>query len=227
MKKFVVGALVLSAFSIVAFPVFAASADFLAKATEYYQRRCTRSPERISREDSMLCYLFDRVQELDIELNNQSDLLSIIQDDIATNSAAIDTLKDQPHGKHVLDYAQYQSTEIWTTTAETDVATPSQIKLNCPVKCVLNINYWADNRTDNIQADPVPAQAHQIIYVDGVRTNNYSSAVFRVIGDPLMVSIGGLFPVDAGEHTIQIYAWQHYGTLDIREKVLTGVAFEQ
>lgn len=130
-------------------------------------------------------------------------------------------------GKHVLDSAQYQSTDIFTTAAETDIATPSQIKLNCPVKCVLNVNYWADNRTDSIQSDPGQAQAYQIVYVDGVRSNNYASAVFRVVGDTLMVSMGGIFPVVAGEHTVQIYAWQHYGTLDIREKVLTGIAFEQ
>lgn len=130
-------------------------------------------------------------------------------------------------GKHILDSAQYQSTDIFTTTAETDIATPSQIKLNCPVKCVLDVNYWADNRTDSIQADPGQAQAYQIIYVDGVRSSNYASAVFRIIGDPLMVSMGGISPVDAGTHTVQIYAWQHYGTLDIREKVLTGIAFEQ
>ena len=130
-------------------------------------------------------------------------------------------------GKHILDSAQYQSTVIFTTTAGTDIATPSQIKLNCPVKCVLSVNYWADNRTDSLDTPGGQAQSYQIIYVDGVRSSNYASAVYRVIGDPLMVSMGGVFPVDAGLHTVQIYAWQAYGTLDIREKVLTGIAFEQ
>ncbi len=130
-------------------------------------------------------------------------------------------------GKHILDSAQYQSTNIWTTTSSADVATPSQITLNCPVKCVLSVNYWADNRTDSLPAPGAESQAYQIIYVDGVRSINYSSAIFSVVGDPLMVSMGGLFPVNAGTHTVQIYAWQNYGTLDIREKVLTGIAFEQ
>lgn len=94
-KKFVVGAVALFAFSIFAFPVFAASADFLSKATEYYQRKCTRSPERISRDDSMLCYVFDKVAELQLQIDGLTTRVGTIETNDASQSAKILELEER------------------------------------------------------------------------------------------------------------------------------------
>lgn len=88
--------LALSLISLVFTPLaFAASSDFLARATEYYERNCKRNPSRISRETSIQCYLFDKVAELDQGLGNIDSRLDLTEADNATQSAKIDELEQR------------------------------------------------------------------------------------------------------------------------------------
>lgn len=222
MKKFLaIGALAI--FSIFVFPVFAASADFLSRATEYYQRRCTRNPDRISRSDSMLCYLFDKVQELDIGLSNQSDILSNLQNDVATNSAGIDSLKSR---KSIIDIAQVRGAQF-NTSSTTPVPTPDSVNITCDVACLLWVDFYVDTRNSSPSANPAGNYNLYGVFVDGVNQAVFTQASFPVPHVAIPLSLNGVFPVSSGAHTVQIYAWTNGGQLQSFESALQVLAIEE
>ncbi len=69
--------------------VFAISANFIAKATEYYERNCRRNVDRIPRATAILCYLFDKVSELDQTVSDHDSRLSESEVTNASQSAKI------------------------------------------------------------------------------------------------------------------------------------------
>lgn len=129
--------------------------------------------------------------------------------------------------KHILDYVQHIDHNEWTFNGNTEVPIPADVTVTCPVDCVLDINFYATVRTTEFTTIPPGAAIYYVIYVDGNRTSNYTMDVHKNIDDESPISIGGLFPVGPGEHTIQIYTWQHYGNFILRIKTFTVVAFEQ
>lgn len=70
----VVAILVISSLTIT-LPVFAASSNFLQKATEYYQRNC--KSQNVPRAVAISCYLFDKISE--IEANNATQSAKITE----------------------------------------------------------------------------------------------------------------------------------------------------
>ena len=82
----VVAILVVTSFAIT-IPVFAASSNFLQKATEYYERNCKR--QNVPRAIAISCYLFDKVSE--IEANNATQSAKITE-----LEQRVKALEDQP-----------------------------------------------------------------------------------------------------------------------------------
>ncbi len=82
-------------FLIITPAVFAASTSFLSKATEYYQRSCTGNVNHIPSSTATLCYLFDKVSELDQDINNLDSRLDSIEAINANQSAKIAELEQR------------------------------------------------------------------------------------------------------------------------------------
>lgn len=80
-------------FLIFALPVFAISSDFLEKATEAYQRFCTS--RNIALQNSISCYAFDKLSEIDNLLGTFDSRLDLAEVDNATQSAKIAELEQR------------------------------------------------------------------------------------------------------------------------------------
>lgn len=212
--------------------VFAASSDFFERANEYYQRRCTEHPERLSRSRAFECYLFDKVQELNSAINNlgqeqasQAALLGNLQTQVASNSADITALEGR---KTILDYAQVRGANWETSTINIPVETPDHVTVNCPEACVLWVNFDVDTRNPNgsIAQSSWPQHLYHI-YVDGVDQAVFNQASMIVANAAIPLAVNGVFPVSAGEHTVTIYAKTTGGTLQQFESHLQVLAIEQ
>lgn len=232
MRKFLVlsGFTFLAIFIIFVIPVFAVSADFIAKATEFYQRRCIRNPDRISREASMLCYLFDKASELDTAINNveqeqtnQATLLGNLQTNVASNSADITALKGR---KSIFDYAQVRGANWETSTINTPIETPDHITVNCPEACILWVNFDVDTRNTNGTNPGWPQHLYHI-YVDGVNQAIFNQVSMIVANAAIPLAVNGVIPVSAGQHTVTIYALTTGGTLQQFESHLQVLAIKQ
>ncbi len=95
MKKFVVGALVLFTFSIFTFPVFAASSTFFKKASEYYNKNCKKNIGKIDKSTAVVCYLFDKVTELQLQTDGLATRVGTIETSDASQSAKIIELEER------------------------------------------------------------------------------------------------------------------------------------
>ena len=80
-------------FLILAPVVFAASSDFLARATEAYQRFCTR--RNVSLQNAISCYAFDKLSEIDELLGTLGSRLDLTENDNATQSAKLAELEQR------------------------------------------------------------------------------------------------------------------------------------
>lgn len=86
-KKALIVAIIAISLLAITLPVFAASSNFLQKATEYYQRNC--KSQNVPRAVAISCYLFDKVSE--IETNNATQSAKITE-----LEQRIKALEDQP-----------------------------------------------------------------------------------------------------------------------------------
>lgn len=197
--------------------VFAASSDFFERANEYYQRRCTEHPERLSRSRAFECYLFDKVSELDATIGD-------LQTQVANNSADITALEGR---KTILDYAQVRGANWETSTINTPVETPDHVTVNCPEACVLWVNFDVDTRNPNgsIAQSSWPQHLYHI-YVDGINQAVFNQASMIVANAAIPLAVNGVFPVSAGEHTVTIYALTTGGILQQFESHLQVLAIE-
>lgn len=211
--------------------VLAASSDFLQKATEYYERNCTGNPDRISRSRAILCYLSDKVHELDTavsnveqEQTNQANLLNNLQSNVTTNSTDITTLKGR---KSIIDIAQVRGANWETGATDTNVETPDHVTVNCPEGCILWVNYDVDTRNPNgsIAQSSWPQHLYHI-YVDGVNQAVFNQASMIVANAAIPLAVNGVFSVGAGEHTVTIYARTTGGTLQQFESHLQVLAIK-
>jgi len=201
----------------IALPVYAASSDFLTKATEYYQRNCTSNLNRISRSTAFFCYLYDKIQEQDQVLQNIENQVANLE---ASNSANISEINDLKT-KSILTYGQYRGSGF-TTTSNTDTPTDAKVDIACPITCVLVINYVVDTRNFQTGVNHI-----YTIYVDGVNQSfvNQVSVVFANQANSLALT--GMIPASPSTHTVQIYARTTGGILEEHTKTLTVLAIGQ
>lgn len=200
---------------IVVAPVLAASGDFLAKATEYYQKECQRR-RNISRSIAMICYLFDKTGELDRAVN---DLQNIVDGHVAD----INSLKDK---KSILSVAAKRGANF-RTSSTTPVPTGDKVNINCPVTCNLWVNYHVDTRNSQLSANPAGYYNFYSIFIDGVDQAVFNQASFPVPNVAIPLALNGLFPVSVGDHTIEIYAYTNGGELQSFESGLQVMGIEQ
>lgn len=229
-KSKVIGVLLTATvLSLLTATAYAASSDFLAKATEYYQRNCTGNLDRISRSTAILCYLSDKISELDAEIDiveqeqtNQANLLNNVQSNVAINSTDITILKGR---KSIIDIAQVRGANWETGASDTNVETPDHVTVNCPEGCILWVNYDVDTRNPNgsIAQSSWPQHLYHI-YVDGVDQAVFNQASMIVANAAIPLAVNGVFPVAAGEHTVTIYARTTGGTLQQFESHLQVLA---
>lgn len=226
MKKFlIIAGIIFLIFSVfITIPVFAASSDFLQKASEYYQKNCKENSSRIPPSRAILCYLFDKVQEHDQsfqniaeEQNNQAQDLESLKASASANLAEINLIKE----KRILAYGQFRGA-VFTTTSNIDVPTDAQVEITCPIQCVLLINYVVDTRNNQ-------TGAHNIytIYLDGLNLSFTNQASYAFPNQAIPISLTGIYPASAGTHTVQIYAHTNAGEIMEHTKTLTVFAIGQ
>lgn len=75
--------------------VFAVSSDFVFNAVAYYEKNCKKNPERLPRETSFNCYLYEKVAELDQALNSLNARLNQTEVYDATQSAKLEELEQR------------------------------------------------------------------------------------------------------------------------------------
>jgi hypothetical protein len=77
----------------IASPALSASASFLQRATEHYNRNCKTNPTTLSRQTSLECFLFDRVTELHTSLNLLNTRVNTVETSNASQETRISNLE--------------------------------------------------------------------------------------------------------------------------------------
>jgi len=130
---------------ILAVPVLAASSDFLPGATEAFEKNCFK--KKVSSTFSISCYLYEKVQEQESDLNFLRERAKVHEDDIATSSAKILELEE----RLVLLEATPTSTPTPTpspTPSPTPTPTPTATPSPTPTVFIdnfdgpLNLSFW-------------------------------------------------------------------------------------
>lgn len=94
--KIKIGILAFISFLILAPQVLAASSSFIGNAQRWYDSNCTRRPERVRGQESVLCYAYDKLAELDQDITGFNERLAEIDLDNASQSARINDLENTP-----------------------------------------------------------------------------------------------------------------------------------
>ena len=231
MKKYLITAVATFVIFIVfAIPIFAASSTFFDKASQYYNKNCKKKIEKIDKSTAVICYVFDKVHELDTDISNveqeqanQAANIDSLQNDVASNSADIVLLKNR---KSIIDAESIRGS-FFTTSSTTPVPTGNKVDITCDVSCLLLVNYYVDTR--NTQASPNPTGYYNFysIFIDGVNQAVFTQTSFPVPNVAIPLALNGTFVVSPGNHTVEIYAYVNGGTLESHESGLQALAVEE
>ncbi len=178
--------------------VFATSSVFLQKATEAYERFCTK--RNVSSAFIMSCYAFDKLTELESKVDTQ---------------------------KRVLDVGQVRGSGLDIDAPTTPLKTPEEVTVNCPVACILWVNYDVDTRNTQIPGVGSWYQHLYHIFINDVDQAVYNQVSATVPNAAYPVGVNGVFPVSAGQHTISIYVKVTGGHLQQFTSHLQVLAIEQ
>jgi len=125
-------------------------------------------------------------------------------------------------GKTILDVQQVRGANWENSDPTSNVATPDRVTINCPVACILWVNYDVDTRNTS-----APFQHIYLIYIDGVDQAVFNQATMTTPNSAIPLAVNGVFPVATGQHTVAIYARTYGGTLQSFESHLQVLAIEQ
>lgn len=203
--------------------VFAASSDFLQRATQAYQRLCTGRSTPLT--IVMSCYAFDKIAELQQTINNLDQRLDLAETDNATQSAEIANLNQKVDKvnsqKRILNYGQVRGS-FWELNSTSLTPTPDFVNINCSVNCVLWVNFDVDTRNKS--------QVFQHIYhifIDNINQAVFNQVTITSFNAAYPLALNGVFPVSVGDHKVSIYVQITGGTLQQHESHLQVLAIEQ
>lgn len=160
---------------------------------------------------------FDQVMQM------INDALASILQSINDLITRVDTLESKTaNQKAILDVASRRGS-FWSTSDTTpNVKTPDEVTVNCPVNCLLWVNYDVDTR------NTVGGFQHLYhIYIDDVNQAVFNQATMTTANAAVPLALNGVFPVSAGQHKVSIYVRTYGGTLEQHESHLQVMAIEQ
>lgn len=159
----VVAILVISSLTIT-LPVFAASSNFLQKATEYYQRNC--KSQNVPRAIAISCYLFDKVSEIETNDTTQGAKIAELEQRIK----ALETQPTPTPTPSPFEFVFFQGA-VSTSGATSQVAdgqgfTRLLFSFQCTIgEAAIFLQYSQDQTswTNQISKDPTQCENGEVI----------------------------------------------------------------
>jgi hypothetical protein len=87
--------------------------------------------------------------------------------------------------------------------------------------------YYVDTRNTGTSIDPRGYFNIYNIHIDGIDQAVFTQASFPIANTAVPLSLNGAFPVTAGTHTVEVYAYVNGGTLQSHESGLQVMAVAQ
>jgi hypothetical protein len=119
-----------------------------------------------------------------------------------------------PVEHEIVDVASIRGSFFSTTSIYIPEPTGNQVTVECPETCLLLVGYYADTRNQEQATSPQGYYNFHSIFIDGVDQAVFASASFPVPGVSIPLALSGLFPVAAGTHTVEVYAYVNGGLLE-------------
>lgn len=168
-----------------------------------------------------------RFKEIEDALGNVTQKQAGQETVLASLEAKLNGQKNPAvNGKKILGVAKTQGS-LFTTTSAAYTPMGMYVTVNCPVACVLWVNFFSSSKN---QTAPPSAQGYVNTYglfVDGADKSIYSQASFPAAGSAAAIALNGSISASAGVHTIDIQAKTTGGTLESDSSFLQVMAIEQ
>lgn len=231
--------LLLVFFFVIPVTALAASSSFLTNAQKWYNNECKNRPDRVRGQDSALCYVFDRVKEIDIENSNQNQKITELEERIEELEALHPSLTPTPiPSKRVfISSTSYDGSLGGLSGADSkcqaradaaslggnwkawlsDISTSASSRLNHhtgPYK-LLNGNTLANNWNDltdgSIQYPINLSEINTTINVPFVWTHSFSDGSIRQLHDDCVSWTSTSSGGSTGDSTRTDGGWSDYG----------------
>lgn len=105
----------------------------------------------------------------------------------------------------MLDYGQVRGAGLDIPAPTDHMKTPGEVTVNCPVACVMFVNYDVDTRNTQIPGAGSWYQHLYHIFIDDVDQAVYNQVSATVPNAAYPVAVNGAFPVSAGTHTVTVW----------------------
>ena len=195
--------------------VLATSADFQQYADTFYNRHCQNpNSTSVSNVGKTICYLIDKSRENDIIDSSQSGQIAQLENKTSNQ-------------KRVFAVGQVRGAGLDTDAPTIPIKTPGEVTVNCPEACLLWVNYDVDTRNTQIPTAGSWYQHLYHIYIDDIDQAVYNQVSAAVPNAAYPLSVNGVFPVSAGQHTVSIWVKVTGGHLQQFTSHLQVMAIEQ
>ncbi len=197
------------------FPTFEEVQQMISQSLSNLQSQIDNLVNNQTQSDQKAADLENSIQSLSSKINS-------LEFSTATMTARIDNLNQKILGqKRVFGVSQVRGS-LWSTSdTSPSVKTPDEVSINCPVNCLLWVNYDVDTR------NTVGGFQHIYhIFIDDTNPAVFNQATMTTASAAVPLAVNGVFPVSAGQHTVSIYVRLYGGTLEQHESHLQVMAIE-
>lgn len=157
------------------------------------------------------------ISKLEDNVKDQESTIKELSEKIASSSAESVDIAN----KRILATIQTKGSTFSTaSTAYTPMGI--FVNINCPVSCILWINFYASSKNDS--ANNVNTYG---VFLNGQDQSTYSQATLPVASGSAPISLNTALTVNAGTHTVEIQAKTSGGTLRSDVSFLQVMAIEQ